>query len=244
MNRAAGALAVTVVALLSPAAAIEQPAAMGAPRPQHLIYVHGRIVQVEQSARPFHAERGYYELERILQTFRERGYEVIGGIRPREATVSSAADDLVAQIRRLIAAGARPEEITVVGASMGASITLRASARLGDPAVRFALLGTCLAADMARVRDEEGKTPRGRVLAIREESDDTSTPCAAWNAASTGNGATAREIVIKTGQGHGFLYRPMPEWVEPLMEWAGAARRTSGGRDQKPADTNAPARAP
>ena len=28
---------------------------------------------------------------------------------------------------------------------------------------------------------------------------------------------------IHTGLSHGFLYRPMPEWVNPAAEWAGAA---------------------
>ncbi len=32
----------------------------------------------------------------------------------------------------------------------------------------------------------------------------------------------AREIVVHTGLGHGFLYRPLPEWLNPVVEWAGA----------------------
>jgi hypothetical protein len=31
-----------------------------------------------------------------------------------------------------------------------------------------------------------------------------------------------REIVLRTGLGHGFLYRPLPEWMTPALAWAGA----------------------
>jgi hypothetical protein len=27
-------------------------------------------------------------------------------------------------------------------------------------------------------------------------------------------------MVLHTGQHHGFLYRPLPEWVEPLVAFA------------------------
>ena len=26
--------------------------------------------------------------------------------------------------------------------------------------------------------------------------------------------------MLSTGQSHGFLYRPLREWVEPFLEWA------------------------
>jgi hypothetical protein len=29
-----------------------------------------------------------------------------------------------------------------------------------------------------------------------------------------------REILLDTGLRHGFLYRPLREWVEPVVDWA------------------------
>ena len=46
--------------------------ATNAVRSRHLIYLHGRIVQEQQSARPRHPQFGYYELEEILDAFRDR----------------------------------------------------------------------------------------------------------------------------------------------------------------------------
>lgn len=62
------------------------------------------------------------------------------------AAVSESADRVVEQVRRLIEAGATPDRITVVGASMGAGIALLASARLGIPEVRLGLPGTSFVA--------------------------------------------------------------------------------------------------
>jgi hypothetical protein len=31
-----------------------------------------------------------------------------------------------------------------------------------------------------------------------------------------------KEIVINVGGGHGAFYRPRPEWIDPVVEWATA----------------------
>ena len=170
--------------------------------PRHVIYLHGRIVQTRQSERPKSDEYGYYELEAIREAFRKRGFVVHSTVRAKETTVGGGADAVVRQVKELIASGVPADRITVVGASMGAAITLAASERLKNPHVRFAVMGTCLSAHEEKLV--------GKVLAIREASDETSSPCK----------ADKREIVIDTGLRHGFLYRPIPEWVEPVVEFA------------------------
>lgn len=186
--------------------------------PRHLIYVHGRIIQEQQSARPRHPEYGYYELDQILETFKKRGFVVSGEMRPKQSSTSESADRLVAQVRDLLASGVSADRVTVVGASMGAEIAALASARLQNPRVRFCLLGFCLTEGLRAIREAEGKTPAGRMLAIRERSDDAGPPCTPW-APRSDTGRAAREIVLDTGLRHGFLYRPLPEWVDPVVEW-------------------------
>jgi len=202
--------------------------------PRHLIYLHGRIVQEQQSARPLSPQFGYYELGKILDAFRDRGFVVSGEIRPKPATVSDAADRVVGQVRLLLASGVTADHVTVVGGSMGAAIALLAAARLRDPEVRFAVLGACLSGSVRGLVNDEGNAPGGHVLAIREASDETTTPCPAWTGdAGAAPALVAREIVLDTGLGHGFLYRPIPEWVDPVAAWADAAGRDAvlPGRD-------------
>jgi acetyl esterase/lipase len=186
-----------------------------------VIYLHGRIIQEQQEARPRHPRYGYYELKKILAAFRERGFVVSGEIRPKPAPLSESADAVVAQVRRLLAAGARADHVTVVGASMGASIALLASTRLQNADLRFAVLGACLSANVRALRAEEGRSPLGHVLAVRETSDELTRDCPAWkDDAKPPVPLVTREVVVDTGLNHGFLYRPLPEWLDPVVVWA------------------------
>ncbi len=193
------------------------------PPSDHLIYLHGRIVQDRQSLRPEHPEYGVYDMAGITGAFRERGFVVNASIRPKSTTVSEAADEVVAQVRQLLSSGVPPDRITIVGASMGAAIALRVSSRLGNRDVRFALLGPCISVSIPAMADEENAHPSGRILAVREESDIPSSDCATWPGKDVRfPGLHAREVVIDTGLDHGFLYRPIPEWFDPVVEWARA----------------------
>ena len=188
--------------------------------PRHLIYLHGRIVQEEQSARPVSPRFGAYELEAIRAAFRERGFELHSEIRPKGASVSESADRVVADVRKLLDAGVPAERITVVGASMGASIAFAASARMQNPELRFVFLGACPIENVRAVRAEEGKPPAGRLLVVHDPSDDTAPPCAPWKPEELPPPSSLRDLEIETGLGHGFLYRPLPAWLEPTVAWA------------------------
>jgi pimeloyl-ACP methyl ester carboxylesterase len=196
-------------------------AAADGPPARHLIYLHGRIVQEEQSARPRHPQFGDYELDQIVDAFRQRGFVVSARIRPRGASVGESADRVVEEVRRLLDSGVPARHIAVVGASMGAAIALLASARLENGEVRFSVLGACLSESVRALRADEGKAPSGRLLSIREASDDSTTPCPSWKEDPALPRLKAREIVLHTGLSHGFLYRPLPEWVGAVAEWAG-----------------------
>lgn len=191
------------------------------PPARHLIYLHGRIVQEQQSARPKHPEFGYYELDRIVETFEKRGFTVTDGIRPKAATLDESAAKVVDQVRALLASGVPASRIAVVGGSMGAAIALRASLRLQNPAVSFSVLGACMSQSVPQLLGEYGQRPAGRILAIREKSDETSEPCPPWSDDARSRATlSVRELVLETGLRHGFLYRPLPEWVEPVVEWS------------------------
>ena len=213
--------ALTVLA----AGSLGASAAGDAKIPRHLIYLHGRIIQEQQNPRPQHPQFGYYELEKIVAEFRGRGFVVSSGIRPKTTSMSESADRVVEEVQSLLRSGVPADHVTVVGASMGAEIALLASVRLQNPDVRFCLLGACLAENVRRLRVEGGKAPSGHLLAIREASDDLGGPCPSWSEETNpGSRFVAREIVIKTGLGHGFLYRPLPEWVNPVAKWAAATQ--------------------
>lgn len=192
-------------------------------KPQ-LVYLHGRIVGEQQDRRPKHPQFGYYELDQILDAFRKRGFAVTCEMRVKGEALAPAAEHAAAQVRALQAAGVPLGRITVLGASMGAEVALLASAKLHEPELRFALLGACLSLSVPELWAERGRRPAGHLLAIREKSDETTEPCPAWTDAAGPRGRLeVRELLLDTGLRHGFLFRPLPEWVDPVAEWA--ARR-------------------
>ena len=211
------ALLAAALLALAPAAG-PKPAETAGPR--HLIYLHGRIVQERQSARPRNEKFGYYELEKILDAFRAKGFVVTGEIRPKATSESAGADRVVAQVRRLLDSGVPASRITVVGASMGAGIAMLASARLQNPDVKFCTMGACLSENARRIGEAEGKRLAGRFLSVREESDEYTKGCPPFRADPASKAVSAREIVLHTGLDHGFLYRPLPEWINPAAEFA------------------------
>ena len=70
------------------------------------------------------------------------------------------------------------------------------------------------------VREEEGKPVVGRLLVVHDPSDDTAPPCAPWGPRAPLPQLELRDLEIDTALGHGFLYRPLPEWLEPTLAWA------------------------
>lgn len=186
-------------------------AAGGAPR--YILYVHGRAI--EDGGRRPSTRFGIYEYDKILDTFRARGFRVLSTQRHKDADVYAAADETVKQIQRLIRSGVPPSHITVIGASKGSVITMLASTKLQNPEVRYVIMGNCNETVFAR----HATRLSGRVLSIYEESDEFGHTCEAFfkrHGALTAHD----EVHLRLGINHAFLYSPLPAWVEPATAWA------------------------
>lgn len=98
------------------------------------------------------------------------------------------------------------------------------SVSLQNQDVRYCILGGCLSENVRGIEADEGKSPSGRLLSIRETSDDLTGACPSWrNGITAAAPLVAREIVLQPGLRHEFIYRRLPEWVNPVAEWAGTA---------------------
>jgi hypothetical protein len=209
-----------VLSLLAVAAARAQENPGGAfpakidPAARYVFYLHGRIVE-EQGANAVSERFGAYEYTKILQTFRAAGFTVISEVRPVGVEVDAYASRIEGQIRTLLSAGVPPANVTVVGASRGAVIAMQVSTRLRNRKVRYVLLGNCNDTVFSRYRFDLS----GEVLSIYETSDEYGGTCRGLFAASTGL-SKREEISLTNGLGHGFLYRPLPAWVDPSLSWA------------------------
>lgn len=183
---------------------------------RYLFYLHGRIVE-EQGARAVSPQFGPYEYAQILDTLAGRGFVVISEARPRGTDVQQYAPKVVEQINTLMKAGVPPGHITVVGASRGGVIAVAVSTRLKQRAVNFVILASCGNSDEYRRFKPD---LWGNVLSIYDYKDDTGAgTCQRFFAQATGLGRH-NEVLVKLGLGHGLLYRPLKEWVEPAVAWA------------------------
>ena len=182
-------------------------------RARYLFYLHGRIIE-DRGVRPVHERHGVYEYEKILETFKAAGLVVISEARAKDTDVAQYAAKVVAQINALLKAGVAPRNITVVGASKGSGIAMHVSSLLKHREVNFVIMAGCGEGTLKN----GALNLYGRVLSIYDASDDIGT-CESLFARSAGLNKH-KELKINLGLGHGFLYRPYKEWIEPAAEWA------------------------
>jgi hypothetical protein len=184
------------------------------PRAKYLFYMHGMIVENE-GIRPTSPRYGVYEYEQILDTLASKGFIVISEARPRGTIPTAYAAKVAGQINALLKAGVSPRHITVVGASRGGAIAIAVSSQLKNRDINYVIMAACGDSDIY-------KTFRvdlwGNVLSIYDYKD-TVGPCEQFFAKSTGLNRH-RQIEVKLGVGHGLLYLPFKEWVDPVVEWA------------------------
>ena len=182
------------------------------PKAHYLFYLHGRIV--EQSRRPTNPQYGVYEYDQILDTFKQNGFVVISEQRKKGTDVEQYGRRIAAEVKQLLNAGVPPTHITVVGASQGSLMTMLASTYLGNREVNFVIIAGCSA--------DEGFLKlvnlHGHVLSIYERSDQAGS-CEKYRTDATGL-SEYREIELNTNLRHGFIYKPMKEWIDPAVKWA------------------------
>lgn len=183
------------------------------PKAIYVFYLHGRIVQ-EEGRHAVSPRYGPYAYDAIVDALAARGIVVIADARKKGTDPDAYARDVAAQVRGLLAAGVAPAHVTVIGASMGGYIALRVSSTVEDPRVGYVVLGIC---DEQTVPLFTGRI-HGEILSIYEASD-TEGSCGAL---FSGSPAVTRhaEIRLETGLAHGFLFRPLPGWVDPALRWA------------------------
>lgn len=182
---------------------------------RYLLYLHGAIIE-RAGIRPTHPQFGVYEYRKILETLAGRGFVVVSEARPEGTDGRLYAAAVASQVRELLAAGVPPENITVVGFSKGGGIAIAASSMLANDHLNFVFVAAC----GQWLEEQPEIVPHGRVLALREASDGLAGSCATLFARFL-DGSTGEEITLELGGGHGAFYRPRPEWIDPIVEWAG-----------------------
>lgn len=179
----------------------------------YLFYLHGLIVEVA-GIRPKSEEHGYYEYELILKELAREGFIVISEARKKDTLIQPYAENIAAQVKTLLANKVPPANITIVGASKGGIISAYVSTILQEKGINFVFLAGLFEKCLV---DEELKL-YGNVLSIHDRSDKLSMTPTLYFQRSVGLGMFEK-IVLNLDIGHGLIYRPYREWVDPMLEW-------------------------
>jgi hypothetical protein len=184
------------------------------PSRKYVFYLHGGIVQ-EQGANAISEQFGPYEYYPILKELESQGFIVISEVRAKGTDEVTYARGMKLQIDSLIIHGVPEHNIVAVGASLGAYICVELAMLLEKPEIRYALLGLCSDYALNHFREYRPKLC-GNFLSVYEKSDSKGSCISLF----TENGcAITKEIALNTGNSHGFLYKPYPEWTKPLFDW-------------------------
>ncbi len=180
---------------------------------RYLFYLHGLIVE-EAGIRPKSEDHGYYEYELILSQLAWEGFTVISEVRDRGTKVKPYASKIAGQIRLLLEGNVPPKNITVVGASKGGIICAYVSAILKESGINYIFL----AGLFERCLQDEELVLFGDILSIHDRSDKLPITPEKYFQRSQGMGRS-KALILNLDVGHGLIYKPYQEWIEPLVDW-------------------------
>jgi hypothetical protein len=189
------------------------------PTRKYLFYLHGKLIE-DQGIPAVSPDFGEYEYAAILQKLSGYGFIVISEQRSKDTDSAEYSVRVSKQVTALLEAGIPPQNITVVGASKGAGIAIFASHLIGNQDVNFVIMGICNPDTVDQFLQYEVAL-YGNILSIYDSVDNLAGSCQKLFSFSEGKGLSRHnEIVLHVGTGHGILYKPLDEWIMPVVEWA------------------------
>jgi hypothetical protein len=180
---------------------------------QHLFYLHGRIIEL-QGIKAISPQFGPYAYLEIIDSLNNIADHVYAEVRTDTTNFYAFCTGVSQQIDRLISEGVTPTNITVVGASKGAVMAMQVSNDNPQP-INYVLL----AANNDYIEQENNWSLHGRILGIYETSDQLAGKDYQYWIDRSGEAVVFEQLQLQTGLGHGFLYQPLPEWLQPLRKW-------------------------
>ena len=177
---------------------------------RYIFFLHNMFIELH-GLEGSHPEYGRAEYKEIVQAFEKQNFTVISEIRPKNTEVKAYAAKVAAQIDSLLKKGVSPGHITVIGTSKGGAIAMNVSVLAKNSGLNFVFIGCCVP------DTDREQTFHGNILSIYEQGD---TQSCAFVQKPNGAVKHFKETELHTGKKHGFLYKPLKEWIEPSAGWA------------------------
>ncbi len=184
--------------------------------PYYILFLHNKFLE-ENDLAAKHPEYGRAEYTEILDSFRNTGFIVLSEKRASNTDVVKYAIKIVSQIDSLIMSGVKPNHITVIGTSKGGYIAQYVSTFLKKPDLNFVFIGCFQQSDLVNKPEINFC---GNILTIYEKSDSNGTSAIKRKETTKLKISNFKEIELNTNLKHGFLFKALPEWIEPCKMWA------------------------
>ena len=181
-----------------------------------IFFLHNRFLE-EHELDESHPEFGRTEYKEILSEFEKSGLKVISEKRNGNVNAREYAQGVVNQIDSLIYRGIKPNKITVIGTSKGGYIAQYVSTLANNPNLNFVFIASFRNSDIQNIPEINYC---GNILTIYEKSDSFGVSALERKKTSTCKIKHFKEIELNTKMGHGFLFKPLKEWIEPTIKWA------------------------
>ena len=189
------------------------------PAKQYMFYLHGKIIE-DQGIPAIDPVYGEYEYGAILQKLSGYGFVVMSEQRSKDTDSMEYARKIAGQVKTLLNAGVPAKNVTVVGASKGAGIAIYVSHFLENKEINFVIMAICNPDEVKYLKQNQ-IVLYGNIRSIYDSSDELAGSCQELFSFSEGRGISRYdEVVLNIGTGHGILYKPLDEWIIPLVQWA------------------------
>jgi len=181
-----------------------------------IFFLHNRFLETHD-LNELHPEFGRTEYKEIIAKFEKSNFKVISEQRNGNVNAREYAIEIIAQIDSLIENGTEPKNITVVGTSKGGYIAQYVSTLANNPNLNFVFIASFRNRDIESIPEINYC---GNILTIYEKSDTFGVSALERKKISTCEIRHFKEIELNTGMEHGFLFKPLKEWIEPTIKWA------------------------
>ncbi|WP_236979229.1 alpha/beta hydrolase [Membranihabitans maritimus] len=183
---------------------------------RYIFFLHNRFLETHDLSE-LHPVYGRTEYEEILSEFEAAGFHVISEKRNGNVNAREYAIGMVEEINRLIENGVLPHNITVVGTSKGGYIAQYVSTLARNPDLNFVFVASFRDADLEEIPEINYC---GNILTIYEKTDPYGVSAMERKKNSTCEINHFLEIELNTGMAHGFLFKALKVWIQPVIEWA------------------------
>ncbi|WBS74107.1 alpha/beta hydrolase [Elizabethkingia meningoseptica] len=184
----------------------------------YVFFLHNKFLE-DHDINDIHPKYGSAAYEAILQKLQNENTILISEKRLPNTDLKNYTKKVLFKIDSLHNTGVPYDHIAVVGTSKGGYIAQYVSNYAKNSKLKFVFIGASFKNDSMN-QDREFQL-YGNILSIIERTDTGAVALSKQQRYKNSNLKSFKEINVDTGLEHGFLFKALDEWIEPIIHWLG-----------------------